>query len=201
MSDLCPDLLDHLSGLLIGEGAGSMILERESHAKKRGANIFGVFSGYGISNDAYHATQPHPDAVGGILAIQRALEDSQLEYTDIDYVNLHGTGTKHNDLMEIKALQCIFGDRIATLPISSSKSMIGHTLGAAGAIEAVISVMAIHKGFLPPSLNFKEKIKGYDYTVVEKAKENVKLKNVLSNSFGFGGNCASLIFSNYEKVN
>lgn len=182
------------SGLLIGEGAACLVLEKESTAKARGARIYAYFKGYGISNDAYHCTRPHPDAVGATLAIKKALDMAELTQADIDYVNVHGTGTKHNDLMELKALSDIFQERCATLPVSSSKSMMGHTLGAAGAIESVISVLAIKEGFLPPNINSTEDIEGYDYNLVREAVCDVDVNNVISNSFGFGGNCASLVF-------
>lgn len=186
------------SGLLIGEGAGSIILEKESTALKRGAHIYGVLSGCGISNDAFHSTQPHPEAAGAALAIRRAIMDAELSPIDINYVNLHGTGTKHNDIMELKALHSVFGDE-GNIPVSSSKSMMGHTLGAAAAIEAVICLIALSRNILPPNLNVDEKIKGFNYDLVHKARINVQLNHILSNSFGFGGNCAALIFSRYKS--
>lgn len=189
---------ENRTGLLIGEGAACFVLESEESALKRKAKIYAELSGCGIANDAYHATRPHPEAQGAILAINNALKDSGLSPKDIDYVNLHGTGTKHNDVMELKAIQSIFGDD-ESVPVSSSKSMMGHTLGAAGAIEAVISIIALTNDVLPPNLNVTEKIKGFNYNLVQEPQLNTKLNHVLSNSFGFGGNCASLIFSRYKK--
>lgn len=184
------------SGLLIGEGAGCLILEKESAAIKRNAKIYATLSGCGISNDAFHCTQPHPNAEGAVLAIRRAIEDAQLTPADIDYINLHGTGTRHNDIMELKALKTVFGDK-GNIPVSSSKSMMGHTLGAAAAIEAVICLISLSRKILPPNLNVDEKIKGFNYDLIQKTRLNVEVKHILSNSFGFGGNCAALIFSKY----
>jgi 3-oxoacyl-[acyl-carrier-protein] synthase II len=186
------------SGLLIGEGAAFMILERESTALNRNAKILCELKGCGISNDAYHSTQPHPDAVGAVLSIKRALEDAKLSPDEIDYINLHGTGTKHNDVMELKAIQSVFGDS-GKIPISSSKSMMGHALGAAGAIEAVICIISLTNNILPPNINVTEKIKGYNYNLVVETQTDVDLEHILSNSFGFAGNCASLIFSRYKN--
>lgn len=194
-SDLKP-MDEKRSGLLIGEGAACLIIEEKEHALKRGVPILATLSGCGVTNDAFHSTRPHPDATGAILAINHALEDASLSPLDIDYINLHGTGTKHNDLMELNALKAIWGDNIE-VPISSSKSMMGHTLGAAGAIEAVISVISLYHNILPPNLNVTETIKGFKYNIVHKARQGVKLNHVLSNSFGFGGNCASLVLSHY----
>lgn len=191
---------ENRSGLLIGEGAAFMVLEKDSSAIKRGAKIYCELKGCGISNDAYHSTQPHPNAEGAVLSIRRALEDAELSPCEIDYINLHGTGTKHNDVMELRAIQSVFGDS-GEIPISSSKSMMGHTLGAAGAIEAVVCIMSLTNNLLPPNLNVTDKIKNYNYNLVEETQTNVELNHVLSNSFGFAGNCASLIFSKYEKLN
>lgn len=187
---------ENRSGLLIGEGAAFIVLEKESSALKRNTKIYCELIGCGISNDAYHSTQPHPEALGAVLSIKRALKDANLVPEDIDYINLHGTGTKHNDIMELKAISTVFGNS-GKIPMSSSKSMMGHTLGAAGAIEAVICVLALTNKILPPNINVTEKIKGFNYNLIQKTKTNVELKHVLSNSFGFGGNCASIIFSKY----
>jgi 3-oxoacyl-(acyl-carrier-protein) synthase len=189
---------ENRTGLLVGEGAACFVLESEESALKRKAKIYAELSGCGIANDAYHVTRPHPEAQGAILAINIALKDAGLSYRDIDYVNLHGTGTKHNDVMELTAIQSIFGEE-ESVPVSSTKSMMGHTLGAAGAIEAVISIIALTNNVLPPNLNVTEKIKGFNYNLVQEPKPSKRLNHVLSNSFGFGGNCASLIFSRYEK--
>jgi len=186
------------SGLLIGEGAGCLFIEKESLARKRGAKIYAVLRGCGLSNDAYHPTQPHPNGEGAVLAITKALKEAKLSPSDIHYVNLHGTGTKHNDKMEINTLSRVFEGHLADLPISSSKSLIGHTLGASGAIEAVISIVALENQILPPNPNFETAIEGFQYKVITKTQKTDSLKHVLTNSFGFGGNCASIIFSKID---
>ncbi len=183
------------SGLLVGEGAGMMTLERRAHAQARGATVFAELAGYGLANDAYHVTQPHPEGAGAIVAMRKALARAQVEPREIGYVNTHGTGTRHNDLMELTALQGVFGEYAARLPISSIKSMIGHTLGAAGAIEAIATVLALHDDFLPPNLNYSEPIEGFTYRIITTAERGVGLRHAMSNSFAFGGNCASLVFS------
>ena len=188
---------ENRSGLLIGEGAACIILEREDFAIGRDATVLAEFKGSGISNDAFHSTRPHPEATGAVLAIRNALKDANILPSDIDYINLHGTGTKHNDIIELKAVETVFGTE-GNIPVSSTKSMTGHTLGAAGAIEAVISILALARNILPPNLNIKEKIKGYNYDIVEKTRTEVNIHHVLSNSFGFAGNCAALVFSRYK---
>lgn len=185
---------DDRDGLLIGEGSGCFILESESHLRKRGGKSYAEVAGYGLSNDAYHATQPHPNGEGAVVAMTEALNMAKISADEIEYINMHGTGTKHNDNAELKAIERILNKRLKDVPISSSKSMLGHALGAAGSIEGVICVLALHKNFLPPSMNFKNHIGGIDYQVVTKAKENVNLNVVMNNSFGFGGNGASFIF-------
>ncbi|MDF4221057.1 beta-ketoacyl-[acyl-carrier-protein] synthase family protein [Maribacter sp. M208] len=189
---------ENRSGLLIGEGAGCIVLESKEHALKRKANIYAELTGCGVSNDAFHSTRPHPDAVGAILAIKNALNEAKLNPIDIDYINLHGTGTKHNDMTELKAVEQVFGNE-GKIPMSSSKSMTGHTLGAAGLIESIISILSMRNNIIPPNLNFSNKIKGFNYDIVKETRHNVRLKHVLSNSFGFGGNCASLIFSEFNN--
>lgn len=184
---------ENREGLLIGEGSGCIILESESHARKRSAAWYAEVAGYGLSNDAYHATQPHPAGEGGVVAMNTALQDAGMLPSDIQYINMHGTGTKHNDKAELKAVERVFGERLPEIPISSSKSMIGHTLGAAGCIEAVICILALHHGLLPPSLNFRDPIAGFNYQIVTEARHQ-QLDAVMNNSFGFGGNGASFIF-------
>ncbi|HEY0019102.1 MAG TPA: beta-ketoacyl-[acyl-carrier-protein] synthase family protein [Longimicrobium sp.] len=186
------------SGLLVGEGAGIMILERESAALRRGAKIYAELAGYGLSNDAFHVTQPHPGGRGAISAMRRALKDAGMTADEIEYVNMHGTGTKYNDLMELKAMREVFGERAGRIPISSIKSAIGHTLGAAGSIEGIASVLAIHQEFLPANGNFTSPIEGFEYDLVTEPRPAPGLKTAMSNSFAFGGNCASLVFRRYE---
>ena len=171
-----------------------MLFRSESHAKQRGAKIYAELAGYALSNDAYHPTQPHPNGDGAVIAMTKALQAANLNSEDISYINVHGTGTQHNDTTELKGLVRVFGDNLKEIPISSSKSMIGHTLGSAGTIEAIITIIGLINDTLPPSLNFENKIEGFEYNVATKPKKNAGLKYVMSNSFGFGGNGVSLIF-------
>ena len=200
MSTKQPKPLDNnRDGLLIGEGSGCLILESESHNKKRGGKHYAEVAGYGLANDAYHATQPHPNGEGAVVAMTSALKEANITPDKIQYINMHGTGTRHNDNAELKAIQRVFKDGLEDIPISSSKSMLGHTLGAAGSIEAIICTVALHNGFLPPSLNFEEHMEGFEYKVVTEAEEGIPLETVMNNSFGFGGNGASFIFRKYTS--
>ena len=180
-------------GLVIGEGAGTLVLEEEEHARRRGATIHAELAGYGLSNDAYHPTQPDPDAGGACRAIRRALSDARVVPAQIDYINAHGTATRYNDDTELKAVASIYGKRMADIPISSIKSMVGHTLGAAGTIEAVATVLAVKHGFLPPTVNTKIGVNGYEYDFVPEARDAPWLRYACSHSFGFGGNAACLV--------
>jgi len=181
-------------GLLVGEGSGALVLEKLEHALARNARIYCEIPGYGLSNDAYHATQPDPEAGGACRAISRALTDAAVSPCEINYINAHGTSTKYNDLMELKAIQKIYGDVAHKIPISSIKSMIGHTLGAAGTIEAVATILALHHRFLPPTINFKDPIDGFDYDFVPQSRETGQATLMASHSFGFGGNSACILF-------
>jgi 3-oxoacyl-[acyl-carrier-protein] synthase II len=182
------------SGLLVGEAAAALILERESLARARGAPIYAELAGYGLSNDAFHVTQPHPEGAGAVLAMRQALDDADMSADEIGYIHMHGTATRHNDPMELAAMREVFGSRAPTLPISSIKGAIGHTLGAAGTVGAVSSVLALRHGFLPPNLNYKQSIEGYTYDVVTEPRACPELRAVMTNAFAFAGNCASLIF-------
>lgn len=183
-------------GFVLGEGAGALILEEYEHAKKRGARIYGEVLGGGMSADAYHITAPHPDGAGIIKVMQYALEDAGISATDIDYVNTHGTSTPLGDLGEIKAIQKVFGDHAYNLNISSTKSMTGHLLGAAGAIESIACLMAITHSVIPPTINHFTDDPGLDpklnLTFNKAQKREVKV--ALSNTFGFGGHNFSIIF-------
>jgi 3-oxoacyl-[acyl-carrier-protein] synthase II len=181
-------------GLLVGEGAGTLILEEYERAVARGARIYGEILGYGLSNDGYHPTQPDPEAGGACRAILRALADAGREPGDMDYINAHGTATRYNDLMELKAITSVYGERAFRIPISSIKSMIGHTLGAAGTLEAIATLLALHHKFLPPTINFQSAIEGFDYDFVPHSRPAPGLTTASSHSFGFGGNAACLIF-------
>jgi 3-oxoacyl-[acyl-carrier-protein] synthase II len=186
-------------GFVMGEGAGIVVLEELEHAKKRGAKIYGEVIGYGMSGDAYHITSPSPDGNGGFRAMRAALKRAALNPEDIDYVNAHGTSTPLGDEIEVGAVKRLFAPALDKLSMSSTKSSIGHLLGAAGAVEAIYSLMAINHGVAPATLNLhnpSEACLGIDL-VPCKPKEK-KIKVALSNSFGFGGTNASLIFKEYK---
>lgn len=181
-------------GFVIGEGAGVVVLEEYEHAKKRGAKIYAEIAGYGLSGDAYHVTSPAEDGDGGYRAMQAAIKRSGLALSDIGYVNAHGTSTPLGDDIELGAIKRMFGADIATTSISSTKSAIGHLLGAAGAVEAIFSAMAVKTGVLPPTLNLDDPsdvAAGIDL-VPHRAREK-KITAALSNSFGFGGTNACLV--------
>lgn len=181
-------------GFVIAEGAGVVVLEEYEHAKKRGAKIYAEVVGYGLSGDAYHMTSPAEDGDGGFRAMQAALKRAGVNPSDIDYINAHGTSTPMGDGIECGAVKRLFGNAIETISMSSTKSAIGHLLGAAGAVEAIYSVKAIQTGILPPTLNLdnvSESCQGID--LVPKVAKEKKVEIVLSNSFGFGGTNASLV--------
>ena len=182
-------------GFVMGEGAGIVVLEELEHAKKRGAKIYAEIIGYGMSGDAYHITSPPEDGNGGFRSMQMALKRAGLDPSEIDYVNAHGTSTPVGDEIELGAVKRLFGSAIETVSMSSTKSAIGHLLGAAGAVEAIYSIKAITEGVLPPTLNLEnpsEACKGVD--LVPKVAREKKVRAALSNSFGFGGTNASVVF-------
>jgi 3-oxoacyl-[acyl-carrier-protein] synthase-1 len=189
----CRPFDENRAGLTLGEGAAYVILESEEIVKTRNKKVLAELTGYANANDAYHQTASSPEGTGAWLAMQQALLLSGLKPEQISYVNVHGTGTQNNDLSEGIALQKIFGEKMP--PFSSTKSYTGHTLGAAGAMEAVISVMSISHGILFPNLRFETPMKELDITPLTKVMRNVEVRNVLSNSFGFGGNNSTLILS------
>jgi len=182
-------------GFVMAEGAGAFVLESYATARARGAGILGVIRGCGERADDYHRTRTHPDGLPIIAAIRSALSDADCPPDDIDYVNAHGTGTPENDKMEYLALANVFGERVHRVPVSSSKSMIGHTLTAAGAIEAAISLLAIANGVLPPTINNDQPDPEIKLDVVPNTGRKAAVRNVLSNSFGFGGQNACLVLS------
>lgn len=181
------------AGLNLGEGAAYVVLESEEFAKSRSAKALCKVSGYGNACDAYHQTASSPDGKGATLAMDMALYMSGLKPYEIDYINAHGTGTNNNDESEGVAIMNVFGNTIP--PVSSTKAFTGHTTSAAGSVEAVISILAIQEGFLPPNLNFKNQIEKLSFAPVSELKQGVKLNHVLSNSFGFGGNNSAIVFS------
>jgi 3-oxoacyl-[acyl-carrier-protein] synthase II len=184
-------------GFVMGEGAGVLILEELEHAKARGAKIYCELSGYGMSADAHHITAPPEDGNGAVRSMQAALRNAQLNVDQIDYINAHGTSTPVGDLAETKAIKTCFGEHSKRLAVSSTKSMTGHLLGAAGGIEAVFSVLAIHHQVVPPTINLHEASEGCDLDYVPHTARAMKVDAVLSNSFGFGGTNGSLIFRRY----
>ncbi len=195
----CKPFDKNRQGLSLGEGAGIMILEELAHAEKRGAHIYGEVLGYGVSCDAHHMTSPDPEGGGAVLAMGRALEDAGIGPEAVDYINAHGTGTPANDKIETRAIKQLFGERAYEIPISSSKSMTGHTLGAAGAIEGVVSLLALHHGFIPPTIHCTSPDPDCDLDYVTEGARDAALKIVLSNSFAFGGNNTALVFGKFCK--
>jgi 3-oxoacyl-[acyl-carrier-protein] synthase II len=183
------------AGLSLGEGAAMFVLESEDRARARGAAIVAAFRGYGISADAHHITQPRPDGAGMVLAMRRALDDSGVATEEIDYVNAHGTATPLNDLLETRALKALFGKRAYDIPISSTKSMVGHCLAAAGAIEALACVLALRGGFVPATATLEHPDPECDLDYVPRASRTQAVHTVLSNSYGFGGNNTSIVLS------
>ena len=190
-------------GFVMGEGAGCLILEELEHAKARGAKIYAEMVGEGESADAYHITASHPEGLGAKLVMERALEDAGLKPEDIDYINVHGTSTHVGDISEAKAIKDVFGDAAYKLNISSTKSMTGHLLGAAGAIEAMVAVLAVKNDIVPPTINHEEddKDEEIDYNLnftFNKAQQRT-VRAALSNTFGFGGHNACVVFKKYAE--
>lgn len=182
-------------GFVMGEGAGVLILEEYELAKKRGAKILCEVKGFGMSSDAHHITAPDPEGYGFFLAMKRALEDSGLSPKDINYINAHGTGTRYNDEIETKAIKRLLGEHAYKVPVSSTKSMTGHLLGAAGAVESVITVLTIVKKVVPPTINLDNPDPECDLDYVPWKAREFDVKNAMCNSFGFGGTNACVIFS------
>ena len=189
-------------GFIMGEGAGCLILEELEHAKARGAQIYAEMVGERMSADAYHITASHPEGLGATLVMKNALEDAGMKPEDIDYINVHGTSTPVGDISEVKAIQQLFGEHAYKLNISSTKSMTGHLLGAAGAVEAMVSVLSVKNDIVPPTINHQEddKDENIDYNLnftFNKAEKRT-VRAALSNTFGFGGHNACVIFKKYD---
>ncbi|MGW8457609.1 beta-ketoacyl-ACP synthase II [Bacillus atrophaeus] len=185
-------------GFVMGEGAGIVVLEELEHALARGAKIYGEIVGYGSTGDAYHITAPAQDGEGGARAMQEAIKDAGLAPEEIDYINAHGTSTYYNDKYETMAIKTVFGEHANKLAISSTKSMTGHLLGAAGGVEAIFSVLAIKDGIIPPTINIETPDEECDLDYVPDTARKQDLNVVLSNSLGFGGHNATLIFKKYQ---
>lgn len=186
-------------GFVIGEGAGCFVLEEMEHARARDVDILGEVAGYGSSGDAYHITAPPPEAAGAGSAMRAAIEDAGLTLADVDYINAHGTSTPHNDKSETLAIKVLFGPRAYDIVVGSTKSMTGHLLGAAGAVEAVICVMACRTGRIPPTINFSTKDEDCDLEYAHGGVIERPVSAALSNSFGFGGHNACLVIRKHEE--
>jgi 3-oxoacyl-[acyl-carrier-protein] synthase II len=185
-------------GFVIGEGAGMLVLERADHARQRGARIYAELAGYGATADAYHLVAPHPDGAGAAEAMRLALKEASVEPSRVDYVNAHGTGTELNDPIETKAIKRTFGEAAYHVPISSTKPVTGHLLGAASAVEAVITLMALECSLLPPTINLTMPDPDCDLDYVPLVFRQADIKVAMSNGFGFGGHNASIVFRKIE---
>lgn len=186
------------TGLVFSEGAGVLVLEELESAKARGAEILAEIVGYGSTSDAFHSTAPDPEGKGATKAIRQALADARLNPTDIHYINAHGTATALNDVMETKAVKSAFGDHALHVPMSSTKSMTGHAMGATAALEAIFSIMALRDQVAPPTINLHEPDPECDLDYVPNVAREMPMAHVMSNSFGFGGHNVSLIFARYQ---
>jgi 3-oxoacyl-[acyl-carrier-protein] synthase II len=184
-------------GFVIGEGAGLVVLEELEHARRRGVAIYAEVTGYGTTADAFRMTDPHPEGRGAIRCIADALADAGLKPTDIGYINAHGTSTQANDATETAAIKAVFGEHAYKVPVSSSKSMLGHLIAAAGVVELIISVMAMRKGVLPPTINYHTPDPECDLDYIPNTARERRVGHVLSNSFGFGGQNVSLTVSRF----
>ncbi len=186
-------------GFVMGEGSGVVILEEMESALKRGARIYAELTGYGASGDAYHITAPAPNGEGAARCMQMAIRDAGIAPTEMGYINAHGTSTKFGDELESIAVKTVFGDHAYKIPVSSTKSMTGHLLGAAGGVEAVISILALDRGILPPTINLENPDPECDLDYIPNKARKAQVDVVMSNSFGFGGTNACLIFERYKK--
>jgi len=187
-------------GFVIGEGASILVLESLTHAQKRGAQILAEIIGYGASADAYHITQPVDDGEGAARAIRRAINKAGINANEIDYINAHGTSTPLNDKTETLSIKTVFGDNAYRIPISSTKSMMGHLIGGSGAVEAAICIMAIRHGIIPPTINLTHPDPECDLDYVPNVARRAKVTTALSNSFGFGGHNSVLVFRQYTEA-
>ncbi len=197
--DVCRPFDRHRGGLSLGEAAAVMVLEPLDGALARGARIYGEILGYGVTCDAHHMTSPDEQASGAIRSMEAALKDSGLGPEDIDYINAHGTATAVNDAMESMAIREVFGRRAYAVPVSSTKSMTAHTLGASGALEGIVSLLALAHGFMPPTINYRDPDPRCDLDYITEGARPAALRAVLSNSFAFGGNNTTVIFGKYPN--
>src|SRR5438128_3451927 len=186
-------------GFVLGEGSGMIVLEELEHARRRGAKIYAELTGYGSTADAFRVTDSHPEGRGAIACIAQALRDSELNPEEIGYINAHGTSTEVNDRVETLAIKKVFGEGAYQVPVSSSKSMLGHLIAAAGAVELITSVMALRRGVLPPTINYEVPDPECDLDYIPNAAREKRIRHALSNSFGFGGQNISLIVSQFSE--
>ena len=196
------DRTDHArSGRALGEGAGALILEEYEHAKARGAKIYAEVIGGGMSSDAYHMTAPHPDGIGVIAVMKNCLQNSGLQPEDVDTINTHGTSTPLGDVAELKAIKQVFGEHAKAININSTKSMTGHLLGAAGAVEAIASILAMQNSLVPPTINHETADENIDseLNLTLNTPQERKIKVAMSNTFGFGGHNACVAFRSLDK--
>ncbi len=186
-------------GFVMGEGGGILVLEELEHAKNRGAQIHGELAGIGLTADAYHITAPAPGGEGAVRSMRLCIEDAGLRPEDVDYINAHGTSTPHNDKSETEAIKTVFGDHAKKLHVSSTKSMIGHLLGAAGAVEAIVTMLAVKNNILPPTINYEVPDPDCDLNYVPNKPVRKQVNFALSNTFGFGGHNATLLLKKYQE--
>jgi 3-oxoacyl-[acyl-carrier-protein] synthase II len=194
----CRPFEKNRDGFVVAEGAGIIILEELQFALKRKAKIYAELVGYGYTGDAYHITAPSPDGDGAVRCMRMAIKDARLKPGDVDYINAHGTSTPLNDLTETIAIKKVFGDHAKKVPISGTKSMTGHLLGAAGSTEAIFTVLSIRDGIMPPTINYEEADPQCDLDYVPNAARRTPVKIAMSNAFGFGGTNAALVFKKFE---
>ncbi len=193
----CRPFEKNRDGFVVAEGAGILILEELEFALKRGAKIYAELVGYGYTGDAYHITAPSPDGDGAIRCMRMAINDAGLKPEEIDYINAHGTSTPLNDLTETLAIKAVFGNRAKSIPISATKSMTGHLLGAAGSTEAIFTILSIYHGILPPTINYEEPDPECDLDYVPNVARKQPIQTAISNAFGFGGTNATLVFKKF----
>ena len=186
------------SGFVMGEGAGILVLEELEHALARGAKIYAEMVGYGVTCDAYHMTAPAPNGEGGARAMAQALADGDISIEDVDYINAHGTSTPRNDSGETAAIKTVFGDHAYKLAVSSTKSMTGHMLGAAGGVEAIFTALAVKEDYIPATINYQEPDPACDLDIVPNQGRHATVRCALSNSLGFGGHNACVLMKKWE---
>jgi 3-oxoacyl-(acyl-carrier-protein) synthase len=192
--EACKPFDKNRDGFVMGEGSTVLVMESEESALKRGAEIYGYVAGYGATTDAYHITAPAEGGKGAVVAMQKAIEDAELSINDIDYINAHGTSTPANDKNETAAIKTVFGDKAYDLDISSTKSMTGHLLGGGGAFESMVSVLALQKSIIPPTINLNSPDEECDLNYTPNDAVQKEMNVAMSNSFGFGGHNGVLVF-------